>query len=47
MEKIKTPTATNVHLTENGVHKQKQGGKAATGNEYESKLDPTGYFWMH
>ena len=41
-EQIKTPMATNVHLTANVVNQQKQGGKDTTRNDYESKLDPTG-----
>ena len=45
-EKIKTLTATNLCLTSNDGH-QKKSENATTGNDYESKLDPTGYLWMH
>ena len=47
MEKINTLVATNAHLIEKGGHQQKQGVQANTVNDYESKLYPKGYLWMH
>ena len=38
--------ATNEGLKSNSGH-QKKGGQETLGIDYESKLDPTGYFWMH
>ena len=38
IDKIKTLTATNERLTENGEHHQKQGGHATTVNDYEFKV---------
>ena len=47
MELINILTATYARLTKNSGHQKIQGGKATAGNDYESSLGPTGYFWMH
>ena len=47
MEQINILAATNARLTSNGGNREKQGGQATTGNDYESILDLKGYFWTN
>ena len=47
MKQIKTLPKKNARFTSNGGHQQKQGGHTTIGNDYKSKLYPTGYFRTH